>query len=255
LWLAFLKILSGKAICLLNEKTMKKSLLLSAVAVALIFGACKKSSNNNTTYSTAADQAAMSYELVAANTNYAFDSVVPVANIVWDTALATPDVIIFQATDSNVQIQLKATNTEQINLMSSVAMDFGNFTLPSGKYTKTKLTIDLDKTGNQPDLELNGRVTNGSVTLPVEVMVDESVQLQTDEDSITITNDSSYIAATTLDLSSVTAGITANMLLNAKLTNGVIIISSSSNQNLYMMILHSLGAARPHCSFMHYFHH
>ena len=86
------------------------------------------------------------------------------------------------------------------------------------------------------------------------LQVNRSVELQTDEDSVTITTDSSYIAVTTIDLSTVTSGITATMLLNAKLTNGTIVISDESNQNLYGMVIDNLEQHHHHCYFEHHHH-
>jgi len=230
---------------------MKKSLLLSAVMVGLLFGSsCKKSSSNYSTSNTPT----MSYQLKVANTNYSMARTTATADIVWDSAFATPDVVVFQATQGNVQVQYKATNNQRIDLMSSVAIDFGSFTLPAGFYSQTVLKIDLDKIGNMPVLQLNGMFTDGTVTLPVEILVNESVQLQTEQDSVTITNDSSFVAVTTLDLPSVTSGVTSAMLLNATLTGGVIVISSSSNHDLYKMVLDNLGNEHHHCDFEHFHH-
>lgn len=231
---------------------MKKSLLLSAVIAGLLFTSCKKNSSNG--YNTSTSQPTMSYRLVASNTSYGVARTSATANIVWDSAFATPDVIIFQATQGNVQVQYKATNNQRVDLLSSVVLDFGSFTLPAGYYSQTSLKIDLDKMGNMPVLQLNGSVTDGTVVLPVEVMVNESFQLQTEQDSVTITNDSSFVAVTTIDLSSITTGITATMLLNATLTGGTIVISSSSNHELYKMILDNLGNKHHHCEFEHFHH-
>ena len=231
---------------------MKKSLLLSAVMAGLLFASCKKNSSNG--YNTSTNQPTMSYRLVASNTSYGVARTSATANIVWDSAFATPDVVIFQATQGNVQVQYKATNNQRIDLMSSIAFDFGSFTLPAGFYSQTVLKIDLDKIGNMPVLQLNGSVTDGTITLPVEVLVNESIQLQTEQDSVTITNDSSFVAVTTIDLSSITSGITATMLLNASLTGGVIVISSSANHDLYKMILENLGNEHHHCDFEHFHH-
>lgn len=228
---------------------MKRTLFLSAVMAGLLFASCKKSSNNG--YVTSTNQPTMSYEIKATNANYSMDRTTATANVVWDSAFATPDVIVFEATQGNVQVQYKATNTQEINLMAPTALDFGNFSLPAGTYTDVTLKIDLDKMGNTPVLQLNGSVTDGTVTLPVELLVNESVQLQTEQDSVTITTDSSFVAVTTLDLSSITTGITATMLLNARLTDGTIVLSSSSNENLYRMILNNLGNKRHHCDFEH----
>ena len=162
--------------------------------------------------------------------------------------------MIFEAQQNDVQVQFRSTNTQQIDLMAPLAASFGGFALPAGFYNKIELKIDLDRNSTTPAMQLNGQFTNGTLSIPLMLQVNRSVELQTDEDSVTITTDSSYIAVTTIDLSTVTSGITATMLLNAKLTNGTIVISDESNQNLYGMVIDNLEQHHHHCYFEHHHH-
>ena len=236
---------------------MKRTLLivLAAAALGSGFSSCKKSSNSYNN-GTTTGQPAMDVILATANTSYPLTPANPgtSAGLQWTSAFANPDVIVFQATQNNVQVQLKSTNSQQIDLMSSLAVSFGNFVLPAGYYDKTSLKIDLDKNGTSPSMELNGQFTNGATSVPVTIDVTNSVELQTDQDSVTVTNDSTYDAITTIDLSSITAGITATMLLNAQLTNGTIMISQTSNHGLYEMVLDNLVHHAAHCWFHHHDH-
>ncbi len=138
--------------------------------------------------------------------------------------------------------------------MSSLAVDFGSFVLPAGFYDKTSLKMDLDRNGNSPSLELNGQFTDGATSVPVMLEINDPMVIETDQDSVTISNDSSYDAITTLDLSTMTAGITASMLLDAQLTNGTIVISEMSNRKLYDMVLNDLVQHPWHCWFHHHGH-
>lgn len=234
---------------------MKKSLLLSVIIVGVLFTSCRKSSN-----SSYIGQPQVNYQLIASNTNYAVPnnpaiSTTAAGNIVWTSGFAYPDVVKFEATQNNIQVEIKSTNNAQIDLMSPVALTFGAFTLPPGIYNEIELKIDLDKTNSTPVvLQLNGHFTSGAVTLPVVVQVTQSVELQTEQHNITITNDSSYLAVTTLDLSAITAGITADMLLNAQLTSGSIVISADANHDLYGMILDNLGHEHHHFKFEGHHH-
>jgi len=225
---------------------MKRSFLLStAVVFGLLFTACKKNSDSNPSVT----QPGVSYQLVASNTSYAMAKTAASADIVWTTALANPDVVKFDATQGNVQIEYRSTNNAQIDLLSPVALTFGAFTLPSGTYDNISLKIDLDRNGSVPTLQLNGQFTTATVSLPVSVQVLESVELQTEQHNVTITNDSAYLAVTTIDLPTITSGITTAMLLDAQLTAGTIVISSDSNHDLYKLIVDNLRNKHHYCEF------
>ncbi len=235
---------------------MKRSLLLMLVVASIgsVFSSCKK---NSTSYNTnPATGTQMDYQLVATNLSYSVTPATPglTCSLVWTSGFANPDVVVFQATQKNLQVQLKSTNTQQIDVMSSLAVDFGTFALPAGFYDKTSLKMDLDRNGASPSFELNGQFTNGATSVPVMLEINDPVVIQTDQDSVTISNDSSYDAVTTLDLSTVTSGITASMLLNAQLTNGTIVISDMSNRKLYDMVLDDLNQHPWHCWFHHHGH-
>ena len=236
---------------------MKRSLLLMLVVASIgsVFSSCKK---NSTSYNTnpTPGQPQMDYLLQTTNPVYSVTPASPgtAAGLQWTSGFANPDMVVFQATQNNVQLQLKSTNTQQIDLMSSLAVDFGTFVLPAGFYDKTSLKMDLDKNGASPSFELNGQFTNGATSVPVMLEINDPVVIQTDQDSVTISNDSSYDAVTTLDLSTVTSGITASMLLNAQLTNGTIVISDMSNRKLYDMVLDDLDQHPWHCWFHHHGH-
>jgi len=196
----------------------------------------------------------MGYQLVATNTSYAMARTTASANILWTSAFANPDVVKFDAKQDNVQIEYRSTNNAQIDLMSPVALTFGNFTLPAGIYNEISLKIDLDRNGSIPTLQLNGQFTSGPVSLPVSVQIFESVELQTEQHNVTISNDNSFVAVTTIDLSAITSGITATMLLNATLTGGAVVISSDANHDLYKIILENLEIEHHHCEFEGHHH-
>ena len=58
--------------------------------------------------------------------------------------------------------------------------------------------------------------------------------------NVTLLSNTGYHALTTLNLSLLTRGISQAMLDNAAKTNGAIVISSSSNVDLYTIIFNNL---------------
>jgi len=228
---------------------MKQSLLLSTLFIGVLFASCKKSSN-----SPGYSQPSVNYQLTATNTSYAVAKNTTAANVVWTSAVAYPDMVKFEATQNNVQATFTSTNKTQIDLMSSAGLTFGDFVLPPGVYDKISLKIDLDKTGSTPVLQLQGNFTSGTFSAPITLNVTQSIELTTEQQNITISNDSTYTAVTTIDLSAITSGITADMLLNAQLTGGTIVISADSNHALYDIVLDHLQHEDHHCEFEHHHH-
>ncbi len=228
---------------------MKKTIVLSGLLIGLLIGSCKKSDNNTYT-----GQPMINYQMKATNTNYATARTTAGADIVWTSAIAYPDVIKFEAKQDNTEVEFKSKNNGPIDLMASVATTFGGFTIPPGTYDELSLKIDLDRMGDLPILTLSGKVTSGLVVLPVTIDITQSVELQTEQHDVTVFNDSVYTAVTTLDLSTLTAGITADMLLNAQLTSGTIMISANSNITLYHMIIDNLEHRHHHCDFERHHH-
>ena len=232
---------------------MKRTLLLSAVCAGVFFASCSKKSNDvspSSNNGTTSKQTDMSYQLVATNkTANVEGKSTATANIVWTSGMANPRMIKFEAKKDGTEIEYKSTNVDTIDLMNPIS--FGGFTIPSGTYDEIELRIDLEKEGRTPALRLEGQFTNSTLSLPVVVEIDEPIELKTEQQDVTITDDMSFVAVTTLDLSTYTLGITTTMLLNAKLDNGVLVISSTSNKDLYNKILAHLHANH-HVEFHHH---
>ncbi len=87
---------------------------------------------------------------------------------------------------------------------------------------------------------MNGQYTSGSVTTPVKFIVNSPLELKNEKNNVVVTGNNSYKALTTINLSLLTTGVSELMLNNAVLTNGTIIISSTSNANIYNIILNNL---------------
>ncbi len=231
---------------------MRSKLLVCAALAALAISSCKKNDNiNPSTTTTNASGADMSYQLTTTNRTAEMRTTAG-ANLQWTSGYANPSVVKFEAQKGGTEIEYKSTTTAQIDLMSPVAVSFGGFTIPSGTYDKIELKIDLDKNGQNPAMELDGQYSNGTTTFPVQLIITDFMELQTEQTNVTITDNTSFTAVTVLDLSTITAGISETMLLSAKLTNGTLIISSGSNRMIYNMVLDNFRNHRHHCMFEHH---
>lgn len=97
-----------------------------------------------------------------------------------------------------------------------------------------------DDAGDLPVFYLSGIYTSDIITT-VPVMVNEEVTFKTEKDSVEVTEENiditSYIQ---LYLDELMANIDPSDLDNATLSEGIIVISTESNQEIYSIIMHNL---------------
>lgn len=211
-----------------------KFLVIAAMAV-LFFGSCKKSSSDTETAS------GMQFQLAVSNPTVVVGKIEGPGTVAWTSGSAYATMVKLEAKQNASQVEFKTTIPTQVDLFAPVAATLGNVTLPAGTYTEVEFKISLSQNGSAPALELNGNYTNASSqVIPVSFSLSSPIILKAEQSNVTITSNSNFSALTTLNLAFVSAGITQAMLNSATVTNGKIIISASSNSNLYNIILNNL---------------
>lgn len=172
------------------------------------------------------------------------------ATINWDTAQLVVSQIKFEAElnslttgHDSIEIAYKWNGPKTINLFDDKQV-LGNFILQSGFYDEVELKVFGNKhdAGKNPVLYLAGNYTSTQNSkIPIAIKVYSDIKFKTEKDSVTVTGESvditSYIQ---LYLDKLMVGIDPVMLDNAKLNNGVIVISEDSNRTLYYAILGNL---------------
>lgn len=160
-----------------------------------------------------------------------------------------PKLVKFEAEQNNSEIEYKVTNTGEIDLLSLVT--FGNITLPAGTYNEIELKVELVANGSTPAIELNGTFNDGSGNVPVTFVANEGLEIKTEQNNVTLAQNSTFTAEISLDMATFVSGISSSMLENAQVTNGTIVISASSNTTLYNLIVNNLKSHHHHCAFHH----
>jgi hypothetical protein len=107
----------------------------------------------------------------------------------------------------------------------------GTISLPTGTFDEVEFKIEASPNGNEPAFQLNGTV-NG---VPVILKVDNSIEIKSEQSQVTLSG--ADIALNTITLSQLTNGLSTADFTNATQTNGMIVISSSSNKNLFDAIV------------------
>jgi hypothetical protein len=211
--------------------------LMTAALAVLFFGSCKKSGSDDST----ATASGMQFQLGVTNPLVTVNKVEAPNTILWTSGSAYATQVKLEAKQNASQVEFKSTTPAQINLFASVAASLGNVTLPAGTYSEVEFKISVNTNGSVPSLELNGNYTNASnQVIPITFTMNSLFELKTEQSNVTVTSNTSFTALTTLNLQVVSAGITQAMLNSATLTSGKIIISASSNSNLYNIIVNNL---------------
>ncbi len=211
---------------------MKSNRLFSVLIFSGIFffASCKKENS----------QSSFKYKLTTTNRSNVVNRLES-GNITWTAGYASANQVKFEAkNNSGTEVEYKTSVTQRIDLFASLASAIGVITLPPGTYSEIEFKAELAPNNPDATLELNGTFTSGATTTPVIFTVNSALEIKTEKNNVVISDNASYTALTTFDLSRLTTGITEAMLNSAVKTSGKIIISASSNTGLYNMMLANL---------------
>jgi hypothetical protein len=211
---------------------MKLIKILSAVIISTAaLTSCNKMSGSTS---------GIEYLLKTINPSSAILRTDATATILWTSGSATATEIKLEAKNNNKEVEFKSQNPGKVDLFASVAGSLGNVVLAAGNYSEVEFKIELNPNGIDPALQLNGNFTNSSGTsTPVVLTVNSLLEIKSEQNNVTVTDNASVTALTTLDLSQLTTGVTQSMLNSAAITGGKIIISSSSNTNIFNIIINN----------------
>jgi hypothetical protein len=231
-------------------------LLFPVVLLAIVSGffACQKdnansSNSGNTNLGIKIQALNKSFSLPVTNTTLKSTSIAN-SSITWDTARMVVSSVKFEAElksvithHDSIEIDYKWSGPKEINLFDSI-VSVGNLTLQPGFYDEIELKVEGLKqdAGAKPVFYLHGIYTSDiNVSLPVSVSVDENVMFKTEKDSVNITaTDPLFTSIIQLYLDKLMADVQISSLDNATLIDGVIVISSDVNKDLYDIIVRNL---------------
>ena len=203
---------------------MKKVRMLTLIAVSMIsLASCKKDNTDNSGFT---------FQLKTANPTSTVTRTM--ATVIWQSGFVNANLIKFEAKQSGNEVEFKSSVQRHIDLFA-LPSDIGNITVPAGVYDETEFKIFIAPNSGAPAFQLQGTVNN----TPVTFQVDNNIFIKAEQRQVTLSG--SNVALTTLNLSGLTQGVSATDFANAIQTNGTIMISSSSNTNLYNAILTNLS--------------
>lgn len=148
--------------------------------------------------------------------------------------------VSFEGTYNGGQVLFKFTKTFTVDFTSAAGM-LGSITLPVGTYENATLGIGFVPSGDKAALEMRGSYSNGALTIPIVFRVDSPFDVKVSKATPTvITENPDFIALASMQIAKLAEGLTEEALVAAELTNGVLVISATSNTNLYNTIYNNL---------------
>lgn len=115
----------------------------------------------------------------------------------------------------------------------------GDITLDPGIYDQIQLEIEAAKSQSStvPVFYLTGTYTNAQGTIiPIEITMNEDFKFEVEKEGTTLDGTNDYSALINLNLALLVSGVSESDLGAATLTNGKIIVNTTSNPNIYLKI-------------------
>jgi hypothetical protein len=206
---------------------MKATMFTIAAITVIALSSCQKKDAGITNAS-----GGMTFQLKAVNPSSTVARTM--ATVTWQSGFVNANLIKFEAKQGGNELEFKSNVQRHIDLFA-LPTDIGNISVPSGTYDETEFKIFIARNSGEPALQLQGTVNN----VPVTFKVENSTLIKAEQHQVSLSGND--LALTNLDLSKLTGGVSATDFTNAVQINGAIVISSSSNANLYNVILDNLA--------------
>ena len=219
---------------IMKRKNLRTSLAL--VGVMLILSACSKDDaigNGEVKYQV--KPAGFTGTVASSGTSSGLIGIVGSSNTLsFTSGSVNVSEIDFEAESKSVEIEYELKKFVNVDLFN-LSPILGSINLPEGTYDEVELKLVLKKsTNNVIPVTLKGtyRDANG-INTPVEFYFNEDFEIEVEAEDVVINSKSDYIGLVNLQLNKLLFNIGSNDLSGAIRTNGVIVISSTSNANLY----------------------
>jgi hypothetical protein len=261
-----MSILTGK----MKTINMKQKISLMALVLisALSFTSCNKEQNNagskaSSTLSLKMQALNKSVSLPVSDTGLK-SATVTTAVVVWDKATMLVSKINFEAEMKSV-----LTGRDSLTIayswrgprtmdMFDLTASIGTIILPAGTYEKISLKVNSEKedANGQPLVFFSGNYTNAAGTvLPISISVSDPVSFKTAQKNDTIVAGVAITLSSTVEiyLDQLLLKVDISALDKATLTAGKIVISATSNRDLYLLIMQNLSKDHG-CKYEHQHH-
>ena len=210
---------------------------------ATFLSSCKKDNSAGVPSSTSTSQMSFGINSDNATTNFSAlgGASSGAAAITWTSGMANISGFRLEATKKGFQIEIRSNNLTNVDLFA-INPSLVGATIDTGVYTQIEVRVELSQSSNGTlPLTLKGNFTNsGGTVIPIELDFNDNAEIRAEASNVTIDSKTDITSIVTMHLNKLLAGVSANQLNNATLTNGTLIISSSSNTVIYNEIKNAI---------------
>ena len=221
---------------------MKSGLLLTGV-LALGMFACGEDEVAPQQHA----QVSMSFNTVKTSSGSAGARVLEGNSLVFTSGFITIREIQFEAESATDSVEVNLEQITKIDFATGVSTpDISGLTIPAGTYREVEVEIELQDGGDGPAVVLNGTYTDGEgLKHPVRFEFNSGETFEVErEGAITFAGGESILAQVTFNPGAWFAEVSNEQLSAAtKNAQGVIVISSTQNTNLYNIAADGLDLA------------
>lgn len=210
-----------------------------------IFTACTKSKDSN--------DAELTYKVQPSNLTASVGTTVSESGLIvsvnsnssltWKAGFITIEQLSFEAKRENSEIEYKLKKSPTVDLFKQSQM-LGSINLPAGTYNEVELKLVLQKQTTGDAFGLNGVYTDetGKQT-PLDFHYNEDLTFDIEAENLTVNTAADYTGVLKLELNKLLSGLSASdFKLASKNANGVIVISSTSNVELFNKMKSNLNS-------------
>ncbi|MES2874053.1 MAG: hypothetical protein V4708_10045 [Bacteroidota bacterium] len=164
------------------------------------------------------------------------------SSITWTSGSLYISEIDFEAESKDREIEYEFKQGVNVDLFN-LSPILGTITIPDGTYDEVELKLELKKSSTNIPLTLKGTYTDGGgAKIPVEFYLNEDFEVEVEAEDLVVSGSKDYLGLINVQLNKFMTNVLSADLSNATKSNGVIVISSTSNMNLYAKLKANLNA-------------
>ena len=164
------------------------------------------------------------------------------SSITWTSGSLYINEIDFEAESNNNEIEFELKKAVSVDLFNLSPL-LGSVTIPDGTYDEVELKLELKKSDTNMPLTLKGTYTDANgAKIPVEFYFNEDFELEVEAEDLIVNGSNDYLGMINVQLNKFMTNVISADLSGASKTGGVIVISSTSNVNLYAKLKANLKA-------------
>lgn len=164
------------------------------------------------------------------------------SSLTWTSGSLHISEIDFEAESKNTEIEYELKQAVNVDLFN-LSPVLGSITIPDGTYDEVELKLELKKSATNIPLTLKGTYTDASgAKIPVEFYFNEDFEIEVEAEDLIVNGNTDYLGLINIQLNKFMTNVISADLNSASRTGGVIVISSTSNTNLYSKLKANLNA-------------